>query len=180
MVNWEVVSALATLLSGLAVTATVIYLAIQTRNGNRQLAAQAVKDAITQFVGTYAGVTATEVDADNFRNGMNRLSELSKSQQAMFHAKMQLLANGYYQVWTLHNHGMLVDEDLFIKCRNLYITVLRTNGGLAWWQAWKHLPPEPYMKDLNWHIYDSNLVVPPATSDLAWFTPDHEEAERAT
>ena len=151
---------------------TVVYLAIQTRNGHRQLAAQAVKDAITQFVGAYAGVTATETDAENFREGMNRLTELSKSQQAMFHAKMQILANGYYQVWTLHNHGMLVDEELFIKCRNLYITVLRTKGGLFWWEAWKHLPPEPYMEDLNRHVYDTSLIVPPATSDLIWFSPD--------
>ena len=169
--NWTAIGALASLMSGAAVTATVVYLAIQTRNSHRQQAAQAVKDAITQFVGAYAGVTADEISAENFRCGMNRLLELSQNQQAMFHAKMQILANGYYQVWTLHNHRMLLDEELFLKCRNLFLTVLRTPGGLIWWEAWKHLPPEPYMQDLNKHIYDSNLVVSPATEDLIWFKP---------
>ena len=92
----------------------------------------------------------------------------------MFASKMQSLANGYYQVWTLHKNGMLTDEDLFKKSRNVFLSILRTPGGHQWWTAWKHLPLEPYIFDLEKLINDPASEVVPTNEDLGWFKDDQQ------
>ena len=161
--------AIGELVGGIAVLVTLIYLSLQVRQSNHQVSAQAVKEAVTEFVGAFAAVTSDEQAAKNFRAGMNYFTQLDPNQQSIFHSKMQTLANGYYQVWTLHQHRMVVDEDLFSRCENLYLTILRAPDGHHWWNAWKHLPPQPWVAELDRLVNNPNSDVTPANQDLSWF-----------
>ena len=140
--------AIGELVGGVAVIATLVYLAMQVRQSNRQESAQALKECITEFVAAFAEVTSTETAAENFRAGIDHFDEMTANQQSVFHSKMQMLGNGYYQVWTLRRLMLLPEED-FLQARNLFLAIVRTRGGQQWWNAWKHIPPKPFIVDLE-------------------------------
>ncbi|MGR8949049.1 MAG: hypothetical protein ACU84Q_13460 [Gammaproteobacteria bacterium] len=166
--NWDALGAIAELVGGLAVFLTLGYLSVQVRQTNRQEAAQSVKEAFETFMGAYAALTEDVNKAQNYIAGVNNYGGLDSIQQAMFHSKMQNLANGYYHVWTLHEHGMLADEELFKRCRDTFLTILRTPGALQWWSEWKHLPPQPFINELDALIKDSRNDAIPANEDFRW------------
>ena len=167
--NWDAVGAIAEVIGVVAVIATVAYLSIQIKQSNRQQSAQAVKEAVKEFVDAYAAVTADEKSAQNFREGLTRFGDLDRNAKAVFHSKMQSLTNGYYQVWTLYKGGLLLDEPLFRKSESLYLSFVLTPGGLQWWEAWKHLPPETLTIHVDERLNEPNLSVTPAHEDLDWF-----------
>lgn len=166
--SWDAVSAIAEIVGGVAVIVTLIYLSIQVRQSNRQEATTAVKEAFETFMAAFASVTETELQTDNFRSGINRFNEMTSNEQAMFQAKMQYLGNGYYQVWTLHKSGMLMDEELFEGCRNAFLTIIKTAGGRQWWAQWKRMPPQPFIQELDALIDDPNSAVPPIYEIWSW------------
>jgi hypothetical protein len=166
--NWEAVGAIAEIIGVVAVIATVGYLSVQIRQSNRQLSAQALKEAVKEFVDAYAAMTCDEKAAENFREGLSRFDELDRNGKAMFHSKMQLLTNGYYQVWTLYKSGMLLDEALFRKSESLYLSFVLSPGGRQWWEAWKHLPPETLTVHIDERLNETNLDITAANEDLDW------------
>jgi hypothetical protein len=166
--NWDALGAIAELIGGVAVLATLIYLSVQVRQSNRQEAAQSVQIAFETFMGGYAALTEDEAKARTYIAGVNDYNGLEPAHQAMFHSQMQNLANGYYTVWTLHENGMLSDKELFKRTRDTFLTILRTPGGRQWWSQWKHLPPQPYIEALQKHIDDANNDSIPATEDFQW------------
>ena len=166
--NWDALGAIAELIGGVAVLATLIYLSVQVRQSNRQEAAQSVQIAFETFMGGYAALTEDEAKARTYIAGVNNYDGLEPVQQAMFHSQMQNLANGYYTVWTLHENGMLSDTELYTRTRDTFLTILRTPGGRQWWSKWKHLPPQTYIEALQQHIDDSDNAAIPATEDFQW------------
>ena len=170
--NWDALGAIAELIGGLAVLVTLIYLSVQIRQSNRQEAAQSVKDAFTAFVDAYSAATETEEKAKNFRDGLIEFDDLGPVEQAMFQSKMQALGNGYYQVWTLYKNGMLADQELFERSRDLFLNILRTPGARQWWSQWKHMPPQTWINELDQQIHDPNSKVTPTTEALSWYRPN--------
>ena len=114
----------------------------------------------------------TRTKAEKFRAGINRFDELSAVEQATFQSKMQALANGYYQVWTLHNNGVLADEELFLTSRGLILNILRTPRARSWWSQWKYMPPQTLINELDTLINDPNSKIVPTNEDLNWFKPE--------
>ena len=166
--NWDAIGAIAELIGGAAVLATLVYLSMQVRQSNRQEASQSVQIALETFIGSYAALTEDENKARTYIAGVQDYENLEPVQQAMFHSQMQGLANGYYTVWTLHENGMLSDYELFRRTRDTFLTILRTPAGRQWWKQWKHLPPQPYITELQRHIEDPNNDSIPATEDFQW------------
>jgi hypothetical protein len=167
--NWEAIGAIAEVIGVVAVIATVVYLSMQIKQSNRQQSAEAVKNAVKEFVDTYAAVTSDEKAAENFIEGLNRFGDLDRTTRAVFQSKMQLLTNGYYQVWTLYKSGMLLDEPLYRKSECLYLSFVLAPGGRQWWESMKHLPPETLAIHIDGRLNEPNLGVTPANEDLDWF-----------
>ena len=90
----------------------------------------------------------------------------------MFHSKMQLVAGGFYQVIAMYESGMLVDEELFPKSESLLLSFVLSPGGNQWWQAYKHLPPEPLKARIESQLCDPQLKVTPANEGLDWYEID--------
>ena len=170
--NWDALGAIAETIGVLGVIVTIGYLAVQVRQSNRQEAVHGVSAAAKEFVNAYAAATADEVNAENFRAGLNQFDELSRNDKAMFHSKMQLLASGLYQVMAMYESSMLVDEDLFSKSESLFLSFVLSPGGNQWWQAYKHLPPEPFKARIESRLGDPQLKVTPANEDLDWYKID--------
>ncbi len=166
--DWSVI---ADIVSAIGLIVSLIYLAIQVRNGNRQETVQGVREAIKQFVNAWAGATSDTVNAENFRNGLNQFDSLSRNEKAVFHSKMQLLTSGFYQVLVMHKNGIL-EEALFSAVENVYLSILLSEGGQQWWLPYKHLPPRPLTDYLERRLDEQREVITPAPIDVDWFNVD--------
>lgn len=152
-----------------AVVASLVYLAVQIRNSNRQDNIRAVQNTVQDFVNTYANVTATRTDADIFSRGLHNFDALEQADQAVFHSKMQLLASGFYQVLAMKEVGFLTDAALFDKSESLFLSMIVSPGGNAWWQAYRHLPPEPLKEYIERRIVERGPQIRPAHQDQIWY-----------
>ena len=167
--NWDAIGAIAELIGGIGVIATLGYLAAQIRNSNRQDNIRAVQDTVKDFVNTYAELTDTRVDAEIFAKGLQNFEALDQADKAVFHSKMQLLASGFYQVLAMKESGLLTDLALFEKSESLFLSMLASPGGNAWWQAYRHLPPETLRQHVEQRITEIGSGVAPAHEDQIWY-----------
>ena len=167
--NWDAFGAIAEMIGGVGVIITLVFLAVQIRNTNRQNALNGVQTTVTEFVNAYASATATRVDAELFRSGLANFDQLDGPDKAVFHSKMQTLASGFFQVRMLWGNKMLSDRDLYAKSEYVFLSLLLTPGGRAWWEAYKHLPPVELRDYLESRLNSPDLDVQSAIEGQVWY-----------
>jgi len=170
--NWDAIGAVGEVVGAIGVIVTLAYLALQIRQSNRQEAMQGVQAAIEGFVSTYAGLTANETDAANFRSGLNNFDAMPRNDKSIFHSKMQLLAGRYYQVLSLYRNGVLLDKELFLTSEVVFLSILLSPGTQQWWASYKHLPPKSLTVYLERRMEEERSKIVPASKDLQWYGSD--------
>jgi hypothetical protein len=141
-------AALGDVIGGLGVIASLVFLAIQVRQNTRQIRSQGFQTALRQFLTSFENTTANLQDADLFHRGLDDFHGLSAREQGVFHSKMHSMLVGFNTVWNMHQHGLVPLHELHAM-RGLFATMLGTNGGLAWWKAFKHVPPPVLVRYLD-------------------------------
>ena len=97
--NWDAIGAVGEILGALAVFVSLIYLALQVHQNNKQLQLQALMDAIEKHVSKYAEATESPENAENFRAGLRDFNGLPINERAKFHSTMVGILAGFVQVW---------------------------------------------------------------------------------
>ena len=166
--SWDGITALSEIIAATAVVVSLLYVAAQVKQSNRQEAVSGLQKAIREFVNAFAATTANESDAQNFRNGMNQFDALSKNEKAVFHSKMQMLISGFNQVLLLHNSGML-SEDEFTAMERTFLWITLSDGGQQWWSQYKHIPPARFAIYVDRRLNEERPRITPANKDLDWF-----------
>jgi hypothetical protein len=141
-------AALGDVIGGLGVIASLVFLAIQVRQNTRQMRSQGFQTALRQFLTSFENTTANLQDADLFRRGLDDFHGLSVREQGVFHSKMHSMLVGFNTVWNMHQHGLVPLHEVHAM-RGLFVTMLGTNGGLAWWKAFRHVPPPVLVRYLD-------------------------------
>ena len=90
------------IISGIVVATTLIILVLQMRQSNRREQSEALRETVNDFISGIVQATATEYDAENFRNGVHNFDELSSNEKARFHSTMLNMAAGFDQVLNLY------------------------------------------------------------------------------
>jgi hypothetical protein len=132
--NWrknmsiEQLANLSEVISGIVVAVTLIIVVFQMRQNNEQVQAEAIREGINDFVRVMARLTSNEVDAANFRIGLNNFSNLSSDGKACFHSKMVNMLGGYDQVYNLYLAKRLKKSYIDAACRT-FLPFLKTKGG---------------------------------------------------
>ena len=169
--DWDGISAVSEIIGALAVVTSLLYLAMQVKQSNRQEAVSGLQEAIREFVNAYAATTATDIDAKNFRQGLTHFDEMPRDEQAIFNSKMQYLLSGFNQVMVLYHRGLL-DDDEFAAMERTFLWVALSKGAQEWWTQFKHMPPKPLVEYLDRRMNEARGRMKPANHDVNWLKID--------
>ena len=131
--NWEAVSAIAEVTGLITVVASLIYIGAQSRQANIHATANAEVawlDALNQIIN---GWVSDERTTSAIRNGFGSFNTLSKSDQAIFQARIGSIVNHWILAKQLSQKG-LISSDIVEEVNKVVIAMLSTPGGLEYWE----------------------------------------------
>ncbi len=131
--NWEAVSAIAEVTGLIIVVASLIYIGAQSRQANIHATANAEVawlDALNQIIN---GWVSDERTTSAIRNGFGSFNTLSKSDRAIFQARIGSIVNHWILAKQLSQKG-LISSDIVEEVNKIVIAILSTPGGLEYWE----------------------------------------------
>lgn len=143
--NWEAITAVAQLISSIAVVASLWYLAVQLHRSTR-IAKLTAQDAATTALREVTRPFTENADvARIWRTGLEDLDALTAEEKGrFFHAAFQFLK----AMETIHFHYVygLMEEQIWRGWSNLYRHYLATPGLSHYWQLRRELFSERFQR----------------------------------
>ena len=131
--DWSAVSAVASMLGALAVTTTVVYLAIQIRENTRATRSQTYQLA-TSALAEMAGIVGSDKElARIFSVGMTNPEKLDPYEFVQFGYLGISLFRRFENVFFQHQSGM-IDDDFWNGHRDNILWFFHRPGMQAWWK----------------------------------------------
>ena len=118
--------------SGVAVLATLVYVALQLRASNRQIGANSYQAGIIDRGRWIESVCVDDQLAEAFRDGVHRYGQRTPREDMKFHGIMMGSLMSFASGLQLYTTGLLPKEDFRIWELDL-VRVLRTPGAARWW-----------------------------------------------
>lgn len=130
--NWEAFSAISSAVATLAITMSVIYLAIQVRTSTRATNSQTYQFA-TQALGEMASIIGVSKDLSRiYINGMADPESLDKEEYYQFSYLTVSLFRRYENIFYQWQSGT-IDEDFWSGHRNNLLWFYFQPGTQRWW-----------------------------------------------
>ena len=169
--NWEAVSAIAEVTGLITVVASLIYIGAQSRQANIHATANAEvawTDALNQIIN---GWVSDERTTSAIRNGFGSFNTLSKSDQAIFQARIGSIVNHWILAKQLSQKG-LISSDIVEEVNKVVIAMLSTPGGLEYWEHDSNATPGGI--ELLTIIKEQAGRAPNWIELMPWWAPDQD------
>ncbi len=167
--------AIGELVGGVAVIATLIYLAMQIRQSTTVAQGAAERDLIEGMQ------TLNDRMAQNaavLRRGLHSFDTMSKDEQLTFASLLNPFMNYLEQALCMHTRGLLTQDnvDLF---GNICLALIQEPGGRIVWERQKPVYFQS-SRDYVQHRLDAGRDLPPRISEMIpWWAPDSIAATEA-
>jgi hypothetical protein len=164
--NWEAVGAIGEIVGAIVVIASVLYLARQLQQSNKQGQAEAVRDLYQVWNEVFRHLGRDAESANLFRQGLNDYGNLTKNEKLQFHSMFCAIPDTVYMAIVLQEKGY---ASLEIADAGIAVLegFLSAPGGKRYWQEVSHtFPITPYLESR------SGNKVPPITETVAFYGHD--------
>jgi len=141
-VNWEALGAIGEVAGAVAVVITLIYLTLQLRQNALQIRLNSSQTASNNYSSRIREVLSDPARLSLFRAGLADWNQLSRDDQAQFHAIMMGFQVSYLQNRQLYQ-ARVIPSDVFGAWEEDWVRILKCEGAQAWWLwAQKMLDPQ--------------------------------------
>lgn len=138
--NWDAVQAVTEVVGLIVVVASVIYIAIQTRQTNDHATASSEIEWFNAWNNILNNWVSDQITNDIVRRGFDGFDDLDKAAQSVFHMRIAAMVNHWILAKTLNAKGLLSDE-LIVGATKVVIAILTTPGGYQYLKHdWKLYP----------------------------------------
>ena len=146
--NWEAIAAIGEAVGGLAVIASLIYLALQIRQ-SRQLERAASIREMFQKGSDMVGYTALHPEKlETIRRGVADFLHLSAEEIDVFNGWGVHCLVAIEQAMYMHRDGLLPDAS-WRAFENFGLAIIRSTGGSAWWSKYSGVLGQEFVIALN-------------------------------
>ena len=121
-------------LGSVLVFVTLIYLAIQTRNINKQSQAEARYAFVDAMAEINVGIGQSKQTASVWRRGLESVESLDEDERMQFFMFVGQYANSWAVMYQLYQERMLPDTQWMIV-RNDVVSILSSDGGKSFWET---------------------------------------------
>ena len=104
--NWDAVGALAETIGAVAVVSTILYLAIQVRDGRKSAESDAIDQLVSGWSEAIRALGETNEIASVVQRGLSNYNELDASEMLMFHTRMDRVIMAYNKGLELSKRGL--------------------------------------------------------------------------
>jgi hypothetical protein len=173
-INWEAVGALGQLLGSLIVVVSVVYLAIQVRQANQHAEATA---EIAWMEGWNRVLEGWVTDAETMRalrGGLRAFDRMGKADQAVFQMRVGGLVNQWIVARRLTDKKLMT-SDISDMATDVIVSILRTSGGLQYWE--RDSEATPYGMELLERARSEDNRLPAFTDLFPWWGEDVEQGQ---
>ena len=168
--NWEAIGALGEVIGAAAVIITLVYLAMQIRQGT-QLSQASAQQLLSNQVSAYQErIVANPERLRVFRSAMASWDQLSLDDQAVAHLLLGQLVNHFEQAYYFHKSG-LVPTPMFDTYRALALSIIQSPGGSEFWTAMKPLVNDEMREYLDVQLSQKIDLPPPMPQMFPWMGP---------
>ena len=165
----ELVGGIGSAVGGIAVLATLAYLAIQVRQSNRLAQASAIQTYVHTFNRDVFSPLRDLAFAKLVHRGLNDFRSLERDEQIALDAQMgKIILLGQTEFF-LRRHG-LIQEEFGQSRQAVDVALLKSRGGAQWWGAVRHAYPAEYVAHLDRLVAEENF--PAMTEFFPWYAPD--------
>ena len=131
--NWEALGAMGEVLGSLLVLATLIYVAIQTRNINKQSQAEARYAFVDAVADINMVIAQNKETASVWRRGLEFAEDLDADERMQF----LMLIGQYANLWSVMHQlyeDHLLPQTQWTIVKNDITSILGSNGGTYFWE----------------------------------------------
>jgi hypothetical protein len=132
--NWEAIGAIAELLAGVGVIATLVYLAIQIRQNTDSIKETNLRTQTDRAIQHSRFASGTPGMMAIFQNGMTDPASLSEEENWQFGTFLFSIFLDYQEVYYLHQRGRTEDFYWQLNRKNMVFYLSRP-GGAQWWAS---------------------------------------------
>ena len=150
--NWEAIGAIAELLSGVGVLATLIYLAMQIRQNTDSVKESNYRNQTDRSIEHSRFVSGTPGMMSIYHRGMSSYTELTQEERWQFGTYMFSMFLDFQEGYHLHVRGR--SEGTYWKSMKYNIFFyLSKHGGRAWWNSQgSKMLNEEFVNFVNSHL----------------------------
>ena len=146
--NWEAIAAIGEAVGGLAVIASLTYLAIQIRQSRDLERASSIREMFSKGTGM-VGYTADHPGTfESLRKGVEDFSTLTAQDKETFHCWAMHVLVTVEQAMYMHRDGLLPDAS-WAAFENFGIATIRSPGGAQWWSVYSRVIGQEFVELLN-------------------------------
>jgi len=167
MVNWEAVGAIAEGLGAIVVVVSVVYLALQVRQGNLQAQGAAHANWLTTWNDTIKGWIRDRDTVAIMQRGFDGIEGLSNVEQAIFAQQLAALINHWHLAADLVDRH-LMDDRLYAGATQVVLSVCATRGGAAYLES--NANAFPRGRQLLRMVGSSERSLPPFNILAPWWS----------
>jgi hypothetical protein len=136
--NWEAIGAISSILSAIAVIATLGYVAVQIRQNTRALRSAATQGAHDQHASMYDILASDPKLADIFVRGLEAPDTLDRIETGRFYAFL-LSVMVRFQNWYLQTQSQALDSELIESTSRILRQISGTPGFKRFWEDRRHM-----------------------------------------
>jgi len=148
----EVAALLAEIIGAIAVVISVVYLAVQISEGNKELRSQSHYNALS------LGQRPFEIELENaelagiISSGYDDPGQLTAEEWYRF-SQYQIMAFNAWEYYYYENEKSAIPEQLWIGAKAYYVQIARTKPGLwKYWSEYEHIYGEPFHSYVEQYI----------------------------
>jgi len=146
--NWEAIAAIGESIGGLAVIASLIYLAMQIRQSRDLERAASIREmfekgsAMVAYTGHHPGTLET------LRKGVGDFASLFMEEKEVFNCWGVHCLVTVEQAMYMHRDGLLPDAS-WTAFENFGLAIIRSPGGVQWWSEYSGTLGQEFVETLN-------------------------------
>lgn len=128
--------AIGELVGGVAVLATLVYLALQVGQNVKQLKVSSLQAAVIGYADRIEGILGDEDRLNAFWKGLEGRGDMSPTERAKFHGIMIGTLSVFENNLSLYRAGVLPAEQIVVHEHDM-VSILKSPGASIWWDQTK-------------------------------------------
>lgn len=165
--NLAIATNIAEIIASIGVVVSLIYIAREFRRSSRNASLERFTRAIETQVHQFAHLADEPEKAEMVRQGLADLDQLDRGQQGQFSAIIHDILLAHDLVRRACESGELPEREFRIM-QDLWVSIMRTNGGRQWWAGWRGIMPGEVVDYVDAALDDPSIKIGTLCEEVPW------------
>jgi hypothetical protein len=162
------------LVGSIAILVSLVYLALQTRQGKQIARSDAARNVMSEFQAVWSSLETSDEFTRLVRKAVNGWSALSRNEQMRAHAFFCNLIVHYQG--TVRQIYLADMEHVMAAIENNILGLIQSPGGREWYETCQYLFEADARQRLNDRLARQTALPPAWTTGMSWWRLDDHEA----